>query len=138
MVMPWLLDTNHWIRLLKGRCPPLANRLKTLPPQEVWLCSIVKEELLHGALGYERPEERLLLLADLFARHPSAPYDDLAAESAARIRHDLETRGCIIGPHDLQIAGVAQSRGWTLATNNTSEFSRVSGLALEDWTSPVS
>lgn len=138
MVMPWLLDTNHWIRLLKGRCPPLANRLKTLPPQEVWLCSIVKEELLHGALGYERPEERLLLLTDLFARHPSVPYDDLAAESAARTRHDLETRSCIIGPHDLQIAGVVQSRGWTLATNNTGEFSRVSGLALEDWTSPVS
>ena len=78
------------------------------------------------------------MLADLFARHPSAPYDDLAAASAARTRHDLETRGCIIGPHDLQIAGVAQSRGWTLATNNTGEFSRVSGLALEDWTSPVS
>jgi tRNA(fMet)-specific endonuclease VapC len=136
--MPWLLDTNHWIQLLKGRCPPLAIRLKTLPPQEVWLCSVVKEELLHGALGYEKPEERLLLLADLFARHPSAPYDDLAAESSARIRHDLETRGCIIGPHDLQIAGVAQSRGWTLATNNTREFSRVSGLALEDWTTGVS
>jgi tRNA(fMet)-specific endonuclease VapC len=78
------------------------------------------------------------LLADLFARHPSAPYDDLAAESAARIRHDLETRGFIIGPHDLQIAGVAQSRGWTLATNNTKEFSRVSGLTLEDWTTGVS
>lgn len=94
----------------------------------------MKEELLHGALGYEKPEERLLLLADLFARHPSAPYDDLAAESAARIRHDLETRGCIIVSHDLQIAGVALSRGWTLATNNTREFSRVADLVLEDWT----
>lgn len=129
--MPWLLDTNHWIRLLKGRCPPLADRLRSLPPQEVWLCSVVKEELLYGALG---PEERLRLLAELFARHPSAPYDDLAADSAARIRHDLERRGCVIGPHDLQIAGVALSRGWALATNNTEEFGRINGLELEDWT----
>ena len=134
--MPWLLDTNHWIRLLKGRCPPLAERLNVLPPQEVWLCSVVKEELLYGALGYERPDERLALLEELFARHPSAPFDDLAAEAAARIRHDLEARGCVIGPHDLQIAGVARSRGWTLATNNTGEFGRIPGLVLEDWTIP--
>lgn len=134
--MPWLLDTNHWIRLLKGRCQPLAERLKTVPPQEVWLCSVVKEELFHGALGYERPEERLALLTELFARHPSAPFDDLAADAAAHIRHDLEKRGCIIGPHDMQIAGLARSRGWTLVTNNTEEFARVHGLSLQDWTKP--
>lgn len=135
--MPWLLDTNHWIQLLKGRCPPLAGRLTAMPPHEVWFCSVVKEELLYGALRYERPAQRLALLEELFERHPSVPYDDLAAHSAARIRHDLERRGCMIGPHDLQIAGVAQSRGWTLATNNTGEFNRVAGLALEDWTTPV-
>ena len=135
--MPWLLDTNHWIQLLKGRCPPLMQRLKSVPPDEVWLCSVVKEELLHGALKYERPDERLAKLEELFARHPSAPFDDLAAESAARIRHDLESRGCVIGPHDLQIAGLALSQGWPLATNNTDEFARVTGLALEDWTKPA-
>lgn len=27
MVMPWLLDTNHWIYLLKGRCLPLQEKL---------------------------------------------------------------------------------------------------------------
>jgi tRNA(fMet)-specific endonuclease VapC len=125
--MPWLLDTNHWIKLLKGRCAPLEERLRDVPPAEVWLCSVVKEELLHGALGYERPEQRLAVLEELCAKHPSMPFDDLAAGAAARIRRDLEVRGCIIGPHDLQIAAVAQSCGWVLATNNTAEFSRVSG-----------
>ena len=132
--MPWLLDTNHWIRLLKGRCAPLAEKLRDVPPTEVWLCSVVKEELLHGALGYGRPTEKLAVLAELFAQHPSAPFDDLAADCAARIRHDLERLGCVIGPHDLQIAGIAISRGWPLVTNNTDEFARVSDLALEDWT----
>lgn len=135
--MPWLLDTNHWIQLLKGRCVPLSVRLKTVPPEQVWLCSVVKEELLHGALGYERPAERMATLEALFSRHPSAPFDDLAAESAARIRHDLEGRGCVIGPHDMQIAGIALSRGWVVASNNAGEFNRVTGLMVEDWTSPV-
>ncbi|WZB63016.1 hypothetical protein WJ970_07715 [Achromobacter xylosoxidans] len=32
------------------------------------------------------------------------------------------------------IAGHARSRGFVLVTNNTREFSRVSGLRLDDWT----
>lgn len=120
--MPWLLDTNHWISLLKGRCPPLAARLVSVPPDQAWFCSVVKEELIHGALGYVNPEARLSRLAELFARHASAPLDDAAAESAARIRHTLEARGNIIGPHDLQIAGIGLSRGFTVVTNNTKEF----------------
>ena len=132
--MPWLLDTNHWIALLKGRCAPLAERLRTVPPDEVWFCSVVKEELFHGAFGYENPEARLQRLKELFARHASAPLDDAAAESAARIRHTLEAQGKVIGPHDLQIAGIGLSRGFTVVTHNTKEFSRVEGLTLEDWT----
>ena len=46
--MPYLLDTNHWIYLPKGRCPPLARRLDTVPREEVWFCSVVKEELVYG------------------------------------------------------------------------------------------
>jgi tRNA(fMet)-specific endonuclease VapC len=113
MVMPWLLDTNHWIILLKGRCAPLAERLRSRDPDLVWLCSIVKEELLHGALKYEESAVRLGRLQPVFARHPSAPYDDTAAEAAARVRHNLESQGLM---------------------SNTKEFSRVEGLKLEDWT----
>lgn len=134
MVMAWLLDTNHWIVLLKGRCAPLADRLRCINPDHVWLCSIVKEELLHGALKYEDSSVRMRRLQPVFARHPSAPYDDAAAESAARIRHGLEVKGLVIGPRDTQIAGLALSRDWTIVTSNTKEFSRIEGLKLEDWT----
>ena len=33
--MPWLLDTNHWIVLLKGRCLPLQEKLRQISPDEV-------------------------------------------------------------------------------------------------------
>jgi tRNA(fMet)-specific endonuclease VapC len=64
------------------------------------------------------------------------PFDREAAREAARVRVELERRGIVIGPLDLLIAGTVLSRGATLATNNTREFSRIKGLRLEDWTSP--
>lgn len=133
--MPWLLDTNHWIILLKGRCPPLQDKLRLISPDEVWLCSAVKEELYHGAEGYEDKAARLAKLGAIFDRHASVPFDDEAAVIAGRLRKQLESQGQVIGPHDIQIAAVALQHGWTLVTNNTDEFSRVDGLTLEDWTS---
>lgn len=132
--MPHLLDTNHWIQLLKGRCPALARRLDAVTPEEVWFCSVVKEELFYGAQKYENRDARLAKLRELFARHGSAPFDDAAAEEAGRLRHVLETSGEVIGPHDLQIAAIARVRAWTLVTTNRSEFQRIDALALEDWT----
>jgi tRNA(fMet)-specific endonuclease VapC len=132
--MPYLLDTNHWIYLLKGRCLPLARRLDTVPREEVWFCSVVKEELVYGALRHVNREARLAKLRELFSQHGSVPYDDVAAEDAGALRRDLERRGEVVGPHDLQIAAVARTRGWVLATTNLSEFRRVAGLAVEDWT----
>ena len=42
--------------------------------------------------------------------------------------------GTLIGPNDLLIASIAFANGLILVTNNTSEFSRVPGLKLGDWT----
>lgn len=39
-----------------------------------------------------------------------------------------------IGPYDMLIAGHARASGLTLVTNNISEFERVPGLLLENWT----
>jgi tRNA(fMet)-specific endonuclease VapC len=36
----------------------------------------------------------------------------------------------------MQIAAIALANGCTLVTHNTAEFSRVSGLTLEDWQVP--
>lgn len=132
--MSFLLDTNHWIQLLKGRSPALIRRLDNVPPAEAWLCSVVKEELFYGAHRYENRAAREAKLRQLFQRHPSAPFDDVAAERAGLLRWTLECRGLVIGPHDLQIAAIAATRDWTLVTTNRNEFSRIPELRIEDWT----
>jgi tRNA(fMet)-specific endonuclease VapC len=72
-------------------------------------------------------------LQQFFADLPSLPFDDVAAERCGRIRAEVLTKGTPVGPYDLQIAGIALTRGLTVVTHNTREFSRIPGLALEDW-----
>lgn len=66
----------------------------------------------------------------------SLPFDDAAAEQYGRIRADLTGRGLVVGGNDLMIAAIAVATGCTLVTHNTAEFSRVVGLAIEDWQVP--
>jgi tRNA(fMet)-specific endonuclease VapC len=49
------------------------------------------------------------------------------------IRAELEAAGQTIGMNDLLIASHALALGLTLVTDNTSEFSRVRGLKVENW-----
>ncbi len=133
--MRYLLDTNVWIHYLKHVGSLVETRLRRTPVQEVAVCSVVWAELLHGARKYEKRDERVARIERTLGLYRSLPFDDAAARRYAEIRDALETRGEIIGPHDLLIAAIALTHGLTLVTNNR-EFSRVPGLITEDWTVP--
>lgn len=60
-------------------------------------------------------------------------FDAEAADHAARIRLALESAGTPLGLVDLLIAASARRHGCTPITHNTQQFSRVSGLPIEDW-----
>ena len=132
--MIWLLDSNIWIHYLKNPTSPVRSRLNTKKPSDIVVCSIVKAELLHGALKYGVPERRLAIVRETLAPYQSLPFDDSAAEQYATLRHELESNGTCIGPHDLLIAAICLTHDCTLATNNIGEFNRVKGLRVEDWT----
>jgi tRNA(fMet)-specific endonuclease VapC len=134
----FLLDTNTCIRFLHGRSPEVRNRLRQHSPAQLKLCSVVKAELLYGAAKSNHPERNRTFMEDFFAGFESYPFDDQAGLTYASIRRDLAREGKLIGPNDLLIAAIAISRSATLVTHNTREFSRVSGLRIEDWESPQS
>jgi tRNA(fMet)-specific endonuclease VapC len=73
---------------------------------------------------------RILLSGDL----DLLDFDDEDARTAGQVRAALEKDGNPIGAYDLLIAGQALRRGLTVATANTSEFGRVTGLSWQDWT----
>lgn len=131
--MPYLLDTNVWIHYLKQPGSPIHAKLATLQPADVVTCSIVRSELLHGAEKYGDRNRRVAIVNQTLAPYNSLPFDDADAVEYARIRHELETAGRVIGPYDLQIAAICVRHGLTLVTSNIGEFSRVSGLMVDDW-----
>ena len=134
--MPCLLDTNIWIRFLKDRDAALRSLIEGADPIDLRVCSVVKAELLHGALGYANPTDRARRIHDTFAPIQSLPFDDIAAKYYGRIRFELERQGQVIGPNDLLIAAICLAHDCTLVTSNTAEFSRVPGLKCEDWSQP--
>lgn len=131
--MVWLLDTNAWIHYLKNAPSPIGEQLRRRTPIDVVTCSIVKAELVHGALKYGNPDRRLAIVRETLAPYASLPFDDLAVEQYATIRNRLEAAGSVIGPHDLLISAICLAHGCTLVTSNIGEFSRVPGLLIEDW-----
>lgn len=55
------------------------------------------------------------------------------AHATAALRATLQKKGRPIGAYDALIAGCALARGLMLVTSNEREFSRVSGLQIENW-----
>ena len=102
-------------------------------PTDIALCSVVKAELLFGALCSSQKESNLQLLSKLFAPLISFDFDNDAASHYAQIRAELSTKGNLIGANDLIIAAIAKANNAILVTHNTGEFSRVQGLTIEDW-----
>jgi tRNA(fMet)-specific endonuclease VapC len=129
----WLLDTNVWILYLAATPNPLQARIASQNPEDLYLCDIVKAELLYGAFKSQRVTANLAKLDTLFGVLPSLPFDGDAAYHFGEIRAHLTRQGPPIGPYDMQIAAIARSRQLIRVTHNQREFSRISGLRLEDW-----
>jgi tRNA(fMet)-specific endonuclease VapC len=131
--MKYLLDTNTCIRHLNQRSATITAHLWAVDEADIVVCSVVKGELYLGAMKSQTPETTLQKQQAFVERFFSLPFDDIAALHYARIRAELEIAGTIIGSNDLMIAAIALANDLILVTHNIREFSRVSGLQIEDW-----
>ncbi|MBD2596531.1 type II toxin-antitoxin system VapC family toxin [Nostoc spongiaeforme FACHB-130] len=131
--MIYLLDTNACIVYLNRPKSGVRQRLTMLSPQDVAVCSVVKGELLYGAMRSNNPVRTLALQEAFLNNFISLPFDDAAATIFGTIRAELAANGTPIGPYDLQIAAIAIANNLILVTHNVREFSRVNGLQIEDW-----
>lgn len=128
-----LLDTNICIAFLTGTDASVRTRLLAAAPGEVYLCSVVKAELIFGARNSGRVEHNLGRLQDFSASFESLPFDDRAAEFYGAVRAQLVREGRLIGGNDMLIAAIALAADATLVTRNTDEFRRIAGLRVEAW-----
>lgn len=133
----FLLDTNAWVTYLRGRNPLLRQRLAAGTTGEVAVCSSVTGELLYGALRSANPTHSRQAVEALVAPYLCLPFDALAADEFATLRHELDLAGTPIGPYDMQIAAIALVHGCTVVTHNVVEFRSIPGLNIEDWEVPL-
>lgn len=132
-MMHYLLDTNICIYLIKKRPVEVMNHFKQHSPQEVAISIITLFELQYGIEKSQHRQKSEQALAKFLKPLNIIQLDRSSAIEAAIIRAQLEKKGTPIGPYDLLIAGTAKSRNMILVSNNTKEFQRVPGLALENW-----
>lgn len=129
----YLLDTNVCICFMKNTYPRLTQRLLSHDPSELLISSLTVLELEYGAEKSNWGDRTRQKMALFLAPFTILPFETNDALSAARIRAYLERHGIIIGACDIQIAAQGLSRGLTVVTHNTGEFSRIPELKLEDW-----
>ena len=127
-----LLDTNICIYIINAKPPEVLARFHRFRLGEIGISSIVAAELAYGVAqsGSMRNRSALeMFLAPL----EILPFDDKVSWAYGDLRATLERQGQPIGAMDTMIAAHARSLDAVLVTNNTREFSRVSGLRLENW-----
>jgi tRNA(fMet)-specific endonuclease VapC len=129
----YLLDTDVCVALLKGRDQELRQRYLSTNPAELFLCSVVKGELLFGARNSAQVDRNLRRLDRFWEPLGSVSFDDLAAAHYGELRATLKRAGTPIGGNDLLIAAIARANDMTLVTRNQDEFRRVVGLRVDSW-----
>ena len=131
--MPYLLDTNICIYIIKQKPHSVLHKFNSIEPGEIALSMITISELYYGARKSAVKEKNFLALNKFILPFNILDFDLAAANSYGIIRTELEVKGIPIGPLDTLIAAHAISLDYILVTNNEREFTRVSGLQVENW-----
>jgi tRNA(fMet)-specific endonuclease VapC len=127
----YMLDTDTVSFALRGQ-GGVATRVLEHRPSELCISSITLAELRYGAEA--RRSRKLHRLISTFVEAIEVmAFDGLAAARFGVIAAALARRGDPIGTLDTLIAAHALSLRLTFVTNNTRHFTRVEGLATENW-----
>jgi len=133
-VIRYLLDTNICVYVIRKRPARVIRKLQRKQVSEIGISSITLSELEYGVAKSVKPEQNKLALTEFLAPIEVLPYDDGAALRYGPLRAHLERQGTPVGSLDLLIAAHALSLECVLVTNNESEFKRIRGLKVENWT----
>ena len=139
----FVLDTDHisvMERESSSESYRLRCRLSEIDPDEIVTTIITFEEQMRGWLAYLAKSRSVSDQVEAYSRlhrHiknyraiPVLEFDKKAADEFQR----LQKSRIRIGTMDLKIAAITLANQATLLSRNLSDFCRVPGLKVEDWT----
>ena len=133
--MTYLIETTAVSHLMRRDVRTLA-RIAALASSDVAaVCTITRGEILYGLERLPTGRRRRTLEEEathVLAQFPCLPVSESTADHYARIKREAESRGTPLDENDLWLAATAVASGAVLVTSD-SDFQRVAGLAVEDW-----
>jgi tRNA(fMet)-specific endonuclease VapC len=130
--MAYLIDTDILIYSLKGHAG-VQTQFRKKDPFPKAISVITFGELLYGAKKSKTVEKSsavVLRIAELF---PIIEITRGIIEIFADLKASLSHKGQSVDDMDLLIGSTALFLNYTLVTNNEKHFSKIPGLALENW-----
>jgi tRNA(fMet)-specific endonuclease VapC len=131
-VKKYLLDTNICAYFFNGKFN-LREKIRERGFENCAVSEITIAELKYGIAKSTKKEKNLQVLQTFQAKIevlPIFPTLDIYATEKAR----LKTKGTILDDFDLLIGATAIFNNLTLVTKNMSDFARLEGIVIEDWT----
>jgi tRNA(fMet)-specific endonuclease VapC len=139
-----VLDTDH-LTVIQRQSEPaysiLRDRLRRTAENVATTIVSVEEQMrgwlavinrTAGATQEVAAYQRLRALFSFFGGVVILDFDEAAAEQLASLRR----KRLRLGTMDLKIAAIALTQQATLLSRNVTDFQRVAGLRVEDWTQP--
>jgi tRNA(fMet)-specific endonuclease VapC len=138
----YILDTDHLSVIDRGgaNAQRLLQRLANIDPSQMATSIISYEEQMRGWLSYtakaQTVEKQVEAYKELkrqltnYCTIPVVAFDEQAAQEFQRLKK-LYPR---LGTMDLKIASIVLVNQAVLLTRNNSDFGRITGLPIKDWT----
>ncbi|MDR3527832.1 MAG: PIN domain-containing protein [Rhizomicrobium sp.] len=131
--MRYLLDTAVLSDFVRGNAAVMAQ-IRQRAPSDLAVSVITEHEVEYGLQRAPHlPAPVVEAMRDLMGAVTVLALEREDARMAASIRAQLAAQGTPLGAYDLLLAATALRHNLIMVSHNTSEFSRLSGLRLEDW-----
>ena len=129
--MIYMLDTDTLSLIVRKHSPVIRNLVKH-ENDEICISAITYAELSYGL--EKRGSDKLFHeVRTIIEKLSIISFDDPQSELYGKIRVELEKSGMPIGDMDMLIAAAALSIGAILVSHNIRQFSKISGIKIEDW-----
>lgn len=128
----YLLDANICAYFFNGQFS-LREKIREIGFENCVVSEITIAELKYGIAKSTKKEKNIQALEAFQSKIevlPIFPALDIYATEKAR----LKTKGKMLDDFDLLIGSTAIFNNLTLVTKNVSDFDRLDGIVIEDWT----